>query len=61
MMKSHHSPQLHTTHLPPTLRKERGSFGQNYKELEESKPIFDVLENYMTYKKKLDEVMIGRA
>ncbi|GJZ66153.1 putative ribonuclease H-like domain-containing protein [Tanacetum coccineum] len=35
--------------------------GHNYKELEESKPILDVLENYMTYRKKLDEVMMGRA
>ncbi|GJV16343.1 hypothetical protein Tco_1361666 [Tanacetum coccineum] len=29
--------------------------------LEESKPILEVLENYMTYRKKLDEVMTGRA
>ncbi|GKE18138.1 hypothetical protein Tco_1425715, partial [Tanacetum coccineum] len=34
---------------------------KKYKELEKSKPILDVLENYMTYKKKLDEVMMGRA
>ncbi|GJZ49470.1 hypothetical protein Tco_0603660 [Tanacetum coccineum] len=34
---------------------------KKYKELEESKPVLDVLENYMTYKKKLDEVMMGRA
>nr|GEU90390.1 hypothetical protein [Tanacetum cinerariifolium] len=33
---------------------------QKYKELEESKPILEVLENYLTYKKKLDEVMMGR-
>nr|GEU91985.1 hypothetical protein [Tanacetum cinerariifolium] len=32
-----------------------------YKELEESKPILEVLENYTTYRKKLDEVLIGRA
>ncbi|GJV49405.1 chlorophyll A/B binding protein of LHCII type 1-like protein [Tanacetum coccineum] len=31
---------------------------RKYKELEESKPI---LENYMTYQKKLDEVLMGRA
>ncbi|GJR66195.1 hypothetical protein Tco_0976249 [Tanacetum coccineum] len=34
---------------------------QKFKELEESKPILEVLENYMTYRKKLDEVMMGRA
>ncbi|GKA98639.1 hypothetical protein Tco_0826576 [Tanacetum coccineum] len=32
-----------------------------YKELEEPKPILDVLENYMTYRKQLDEVLMGRA
>ncbi|GKB79553.1 hypothetical protein Tco_0946448, partial [Tanacetum coccineum] len=34
---------------------------RKYKELEESKPILEVLENYMTYRKKLDEVLMGRA
>ncbi|GJZ08034.1 putative ribonuclease H-like domain-containing protein [Tanacetum coccineum] len=34
---------------------------RKYKELEESKPILEVLENYMTYRKNLDEVMMGRA
>ncbi|GKC29728.1 hypothetical protein Tco_1037022, partial [Tanacetum coccineum] len=34
---------------------------QKYKELEESKPILEVLENYMTYRKKLDEVMMRRV
>ncbi|GKC07100.1 hypothetical protein Tco_0998710, partial [Tanacetum coccineum] len=29
-----------------------------YKELEESKPILEVLENYVIYKKKLDEILI---
>ncbi|GJX29907.1 putative ribonuclease H-like domain-containing protein [Tanacetum coccineum] len=32
-----------------------------YKESKESKPILEVLENYMTYQKKLDEVLMGRA
>ncbi|GKF71073.1 hypothetical protein Tco_0207187, partial [Tanacetum coccineum] len=32
-----------------------------YKESEESNPILEVLENYMTYQKNLDEVMMGRA
>ncbi|GJY39939.1 hypothetical protein Tco_0426303 [Tanacetum coccineum] len=31
-----------------------------YKELEESKPILEVLENYVIYKKKLDEILIGK-
>ncbi|GKA92302.1 hypothetical protein Tco_0814227 [Tanacetum coccineum] len=31
-----------------------------YKELEESKPILEVLENYVVYKKKLDEILIGK-
>ncbi|GJW04382.1 ATP-dependent DNA helicase PIF1-like protein [Tanacetum coccineum] len=34
---------------------------KKYKEVEEPKPILDVLENYMTYRIKLDEVMMGRA
>ncbi|GJT01063.1 DNA-directed DNA polymerase [Tanacetum coccineum] len=34
---------------------------RKYKELEESKPIVEVLENYMTYRKKLDEIMMGRS
>ncbi|GKB90640.1 ribonuclease H-like domain-containing protein, partial [Tanacetum coccineum] len=34
---------------------------RKYKELEESKPILEVLENYMTYRKKLDEVMTDHA
>ncbi|GJW42361.1 retrovirus-related pol polyprotein from transposon TNT 1-94 [Tanacetum coccineum] len=31
-----------------------------YKELEESKSILEVLENYVMYKKKLDEILIGK-
>ncbi|GKC39406.1 putative ribonuclease H-like domain-containing protein [Tanacetum coccineum] len=31
-----------------------------YKELEESKPILDVLENYVIYNKKLDEILMGK-
>ncbi|GJR97566.1 putative ribonuclease H-like domain-containing protein [Tanacetum coccineum] len=34
---------------------------RKYKELEEHKPILEVLENYMTYQKKLDEVLMGKA
>ncbi|GKD01617.1 hypothetical protein Tco_1171891, partial [Tanacetum coccineum] len=33
---------------------------RKYKELEEQKPIIEVMENYMVYRKKLDEVMIGK-
>ncbi|GKA80683.1 DNA-directed DNA polymerase [Tanacetum coccineum] len=38
-----------------------GALDRKYKELEEQKPIVEVLENYMVYRKKLDEVMMGRA
>ncbi|GJX74578.1 hypothetical protein Tco_0313173 [Tanacetum coccineum] len=31
-----------------------------YKELEESKPILEVSKNYVMYKKKLDEILIGK-
>ncbi|GJU09142.1 hypothetical protein Tco_1125572 [Tanacetum coccineum] len=41
--------------------KVKEALDRKYKELEESKPILEVLENYMTYHKKLDEVMMGRA
>ncbi|GJW65515.1 putative ribonuclease H-like domain-containing protein [Tanacetum coccineum] len=34
---------------------------RKYKELEEPKPILQVLENYMIYRKKLDEVLMRRA
>ncbi|GJW29307.1 hypothetical protein Tco_0046182 [Tanacetum coccineum] len=34
---------------------------RKYKDLEEKKPILEVLENYMIYRKKLDEIMMGRA
>ncbi|GKC92380.1 hypothetical protein Tco_1157822 [Tanacetum coccineum] len=33
---------------------------KGYKELEESKHILEVLENYVIYKKKLDEILIGK-
>nr|GEU33831.1 hypothetical protein [Tanacetum cinerariifolium] len=41
--------------------KVKEALDRKYKELEESKPILEVLENYMTYRKKLDEVLMGRA
>ncbi|GKB17516.1 hypothetical protein Tco_0851439 [Tanacetum coccineum] len=41
--------------------KVKEALDRKYKELKESKPILEVLENYMTYRKKLDEVMMGRA
>ncbi|GKD55449.1 chlorophyll A/B binding protein of LHCII type 1-like protein, partial [Tanacetum coccineum] len=34
---------------------------RKYKELEEPKLILEVLENYMAYQKKLDEVLMGKA
>ncbi|GJT35668.1 putative ribonuclease H-like domain-containing protein [Tanacetum coccineum] len=41
--------------------KVKEALDKKYKDLEESKPILEVLENYMTYRKKFDEVMMGRA
>ncbi|GJU73023.1 hypothetical protein Tco_1264428 [Tanacetum coccineum] len=41
--------------------KVKEALDRKYKELEEPKPILEVLENYMTYRKKLDEVLMGRA
>nr|GFB13026.1 hypothetical protein [Tanacetum cinerariifolium] len=41
--------------------KVKEALDRKYKELEESKPVLEVLENYMTYRKKLDEVMMGRV
>ncbi|GKB27991.1 putative ribonuclease H-like domain-containing protein [Tanacetum coccineum] len=38
--------------------KVKEALDRKYKELEESKPILEVLENYMTYQKKLDEVLM---
>ncbi|GJT77018.1 putative ribonuclease H-like domain-containing protein [Tanacetum coccineum] len=51
-------------HHPLTQKqkeKVKEALDRKYKELEESKPILEVLENYMTYRKKLDEVLMGRA
>ncbi|GJT77808.1 DNA-directed DNA polymerase [Tanacetum coccineum] len=54
-----------TTHIPSTIPKQKEkikeALDQKYKELEESMPILEVLENYMTYRKKLDEVTTGCA
>ncbi|GJS88709.1 hypothetical protein Tco_0771345 [Tanacetum coccineum] len=41
--------------------KVKEALDRKYKELEESKPILEILENYMTYRKKLDEVLMERA
>nr|GEV38491.1 hypothetical protein [Tanacetum cinerariifolium] len=41
--------------------KVKEALDHKYNDLEESKPILEVLENYMNYQKELDEVMIGRA
>ncbi|GJS48754.1 chlorophyll A/B binding protein of LHCII type 1-like protein [Tanacetum coccineum] len=48
---------------PLTQKKEKVKevLDRKYKELEEPKPILEMLENYMTYRKKLDEVLMGRA
>nr|GEY64490.1 integrase, catalytic region, zinc finger, CCHC-type, peptidase aspartic, catalytic [Tanacetum cinerariifolium] len=47
------SPQQKEKIIEALLRK--------YQELTEKKPIVEVLENYMMYHKKLDEVLMGRA
>nr|GEY06982.1 hypothetical protein [Tanacetum cinerariifolium] len=50
------------THLSPTNpKKVKEALDRKCKELEESKPILEVLKNYMTYCKKLDEALMGRA
>nr|GFC00786.1 hypothetical protein [Tanacetum cinerariifolium] len=54
-----------TTDIPSPNPKAKGEnkrgVRHQYKELEESKPIIEVLENYVIYKKKLDEILIGRG
>nr|GEW21968.1 hypothetical protein [Tanacetum cinerariifolium] len=40
--------------------KVKEALDRKYKELEVSNPILEVLEKYMTYRKKIDEVMMGR-
>nr|GEW15681.1 hypothetical protein [Tanacetum cinerariifolium] len=53
-----------TTDIPSPNPKAKGDnkrgVRHQYKELEESKPIIEVLENYVIYKKKLDEILIGK-
>nr|GFA34061.1 hypothetical protein [Tanacetum cinerariifolium] len=57
----HHST---TTDIPSLTAKKKDKMKEvldiKYKELEESKPILKVLENYVIYKKKLDEIFIGK-
>ncbi|GKE32820.1 hypothetical protein Tco_1452142, partial [Tanacetum coccineum] len=57
------APPLPIYHTLTQKQKEKvkEALDRKYKELEESKPILEVLENYMTYRKKIDEVLIGRA
>ncbi|GJS78296.1 hypothetical protein Tco_0728177 [Tanacetum coccineum] len=45
---------------PKQKKKMKEVLDNKYKELEESKPILEVLENYVIYKKKLDEILIGK-
>ncbi|GJV77199.1 putative ribonuclease H-like domain-containing protein [Tanacetum coccineum] len=69
-LKIEEIPLISSIALPPPIyrplsqkQKEmvKEALDRKYKELEESKPILEVLENYMTYQKNLDEVMMGRA
>ncbi|GJT61018.1 hypothetical protein Tco_1004551 [Tanacetum coccineum] len=55
------SPQLIYYPLTSKLReKMKKVLDIRYKELEEMKPILEVLENYVIYKKKLDEILMGK-
>ncbi|GKC69798.1 hypothetical protein Tco_1115681, partial [Tanacetum coccineum] len=47
--------------LPKQKEKILEALDRKYKELKEDKPILEVLDNYMVYRKKLDEVMMGRS
>ncbi|GKG41921.1 hypothetical protein Tco_0473672, partial [Tanacetum coccineum] len=59
LKKSLQSPPLHHHHpLTKQKKKVKEALDRKYKELEKSKPILEVLENYMTYRKKLDEVLM---
>nr|GEV78018.1 hypothetical protein [Tanacetum cinerariifolium] len=53
-----------TTDIPSLTPKQKEKVKKaldiKHKELEESKPIIEVLENYVIYKKKLDEILIGK-
>ncbi|GJW15211.1 hypothetical protein Tco_0019344 [Tanacetum coccineum] len=57
------APPSPISHLLTQKQKEKMKevLDHKYKKLEESKPILEALENYMTYRKKLDEVLMGRA
>nr|GEX00842.1 hypothetical protein [Tanacetum cinerariifolium] len=44
-----------------TKKKILEALERKYQELTEKKPIVEVLENYMMYRKKLDELLMGRA
>ncbi|GJV49466.1 hypothetical protein Tco_1439678 [Tanacetum coccineum] len=45
---------------PKQKEKMKELFDIKYIELEELKPVLEVLENYVMYKKKLDEILIGK-
>ncbi|GKC03353.1 hypothetical protein Tco_0994963 [Tanacetum coccineum] len=48
--------------LSPTQKEKiLEALDRKYKELEKERPILEVLDNYMVYRKKLDEVLMGRA
>ncbi|GJX54125.1 hypothetical protein Tco_0282494 [Tanacetum coccineum] len=55
------TPQSFFHHLLPKQKEKiLEALDRKYKELEEEKPILEVLDNYMVYRKKLDEVIMGR-
>nr|GEV66694.1 hypothetical protein [Tanacetum cinerariifolium] len=60
-ISSYAPPPVYHPLSPKQKEKILEALDRKYKELEEKKPIVEVLKNYMTYRKKLDEVMMGRA
>ncbi|GJV24332.1 putative ribonuclease H-like domain-containing protein [Tanacetum coccineum] len=61
LVSSFSPPPVYHPLFPKQKEKILEAVDRKYKDLEEKKPLVEVLENSMTYRKKLDEVMMGRA
>ncbi|GJR27718.1 hypothetical protein Tco_1103950 [Tanacetum coccineum] len=61
LVSSFSPPPVYHPLSPKQKEKILKALDRKYKEPEEKKPIVEVFKNYMTYRKKLDEVMMGRA
>nr|GEW03132.1 hypothetical protein [Tanacetum cinerariifolium] len=57
----HSTTITHLSSINPKKEKVNEVLDHKYKELEEPTPILEVLENYMTYRKKLYKVLMERA